>query len=300
MFLAILRPDLGVMHTWEHSGLWSGIFDQKQSLGIASAILVVFSLNLFLRTKEKIFLFQIGLGMITAVGSGSRGAVVLLITGMMCSMLAWSVRSILARKTVSWFPFILFLTASAGIVIFLVEGHFRLFGSDVTINSRTLIWHYGITFWRAVPLLGTGLEFWAAGDHSRQFVETFGWEVERGWVLDDFHNGYVTVLVETGVIGYLLLSVVTIRLCTKLSTVPIGRFEFSIVMTFMLMFYLIAFSETYFFRSTNFLQATFLFLLLKTASGQNRKSSIFAVPLSRFKLQQWVDLNEKPMQSIKN
>jgi O-antigen ligase len=250
------------MHTWYYRGAWAGAFTEKQSLGIASAVLASFSLNLFFQTGRKFLLVPIGLSVLTAIGSQSHGGIAMLAVGPAVSLGLWRVRATWFRRLVTSVPMLVIVTATGLIIVLLTSGRptLTMFNEDLDINSRTFIWQHGLQFWSNAPILGTGLNaFWHMPDYYFVFLRKYG------WMLDNFHNGYIETLVETGIIGYALLSAVSLRLMVSLERIAARRFECAAIGSFMVIFYVLNLSETFLLRSTNFVQVTFLFLLLKAA-----------------------------------
>ena len=260
--LVVFFPEVGLMHNWEHEGAWAGIFMEKQNLGIVGALLGVFGVNLFLLTKRLLYVCQILLSAICIVGSQSRGGLISFLVCALVAIVAWRARTSSFRVCLSLVPTGLLFLATAFIIVLIWTGdtYLTVFGSDLTMNSRTVIWQYGLEIWKSQPLLGTGLEFWFMDLYYFPFLET------HGWVLENFHNGYVEVLIQTGLVGYILLVLITFRLSEFGKARDISQFYFSITTSFMAFFYLVNMSESFFFRSTNFLQLTFAFMLLRLCS----------------------------------
>jgi O-antigen ligase len=261
--LIIFVPEIGLMHTWEHAGVWAGIFNQKQSLGIATAVLTSFSMNLFFYTGRKLFLFAIGLSFAVALGSGSRGGVAALIIGLVASVSIWRVRPARLQQWVAAVPLLVVCGVTILIISLLATGGeaLQIFGFDLDISSRTFIWQHGLQRWADAPFLGTGLDaFWHNDAYYFAFLKHYG------WVLNDFHNGYIEILSEAGLFEYFLMITITLRLTKRLRERVQFKFEYSTIASFMIIFYVLNASETFFLRSTSFMQTTFLFFLIKAAT----------------------------------
>jgi len=69
-------------------------------------------------------------------------------------------------------------------------------------TGRTLIWDMMIRYWEDHPWLGSGFgSFWNIGDNSPVYSYTKGWVTTIG----TGHNGYLDLLVQTGIIGAVLV-----------------------------------------------------------------------------------------------
>lgn len=260
VFLAILVPDIGVMHDWEHTGAWSGVFAQKQGLGIAAALLALLSLNLFCHTRQPLFLAEFLLSIVVTLGSTSRGSLVIITLATVVSLSLWLSRSAWPHRLVS-LSLVIIVGAATFLIIYLGTSgatELQLFGYETDISSRTVIWQHGLSYWTDAPILGSGLDaFWQNEIYYLPFLAA------QDWVLNDFHSGYLEILIETGIAGYVLMILVTLRLSAGLNSLPFGSFAFPTTAVFMLVFYILNISETFFLRSTNFVQLTFLFLIMK-------------------------------------
>jgi exopolysaccharide production protein ExoQ len=84
------------------------------------------------------------------------------------------------------------------------------FGKNATLTGRTYLWSQGLAAAAQAPLLGVGYQgYWVEGfpEAERLWAE-FYITAHTGF---HFHNTYVEVLVELGVVGVLLLALVLIR-----------------------------------------------------------------------------------------
>ena len=95
-------------------------------------------------------------------------------------------------------------------------------------------------------------------------------------MLDNFHSGYVSILVETGLIGFALLLALGFSLGARLqellrATSRANRLSLEMTAVFLVMFITINLTETYLSRSTNFLALLFTFLVVK----------VFEAPMSQ-------------------
>ena len=157
------------------------------------------------------------------------------------------------------------LVAVANIFYFVATGSqtIDVLGETYDFTERTFIWQYAIGLWSGRPMLGYGLNgFWS------QPVIYDGFQRLHGWVLDNYHDGYISLLVETGLVGFALFLALCVRISAKLHhlllSTPNGqRLSLEMTVAFLLMFFTINLTETYLSRSTNFLALLFAFLIVK-------------------------------------
>lgn len=264
LFLAVAVPDVGLLlNDWQHEGQWKGVFATKQGLGTVSAVFLVLA---FLRLSYRRSLFNVAscaLGLCCLLGSGSRGG------GVMAVVAVASL--ILVRRSPR------FASLVAGILLFgLVLGvlevayfsatgdaSIQVFGSDINLTERTYIWQYAIFHWGDRPYLGFGLNgFWTNDDILSLY------RTAHGWVLDNYHSGYMAITVETGLVGLALFSAMSVSLASRLRHLLLharsNRMSLEMTAGYVVMFFTINLTETYFLRSTNFMSVLLTFLMIKT------------------------------------
>lgn len=100
----------------------------------------------------------------------------------------------------------------------LTQNSFFSFISDSGLNSRISLWDAGLKIFTMFPVFGAG-----KGDLYRLIVEVSG---DRSYfttdyftniLIADMHNGYYSVLVTTGVIGFILFMIFMVRFVFRLS-----------------------------------------------------------------------------------
>lgn len=79
-----------------------------------------------------------------------------------------------------------------------------IFGKDSTLTGRTYLWQQGMETAGEYPILGIGYQgFWVQGfPKAESLWDDFGITGRSGF---HFHNTYIETMVETGIIGTLLL-----------------------------------------------------------------------------------------------
>ncbi len=149
-----------------------------------------------------------------------------------------------------------------------------------TSPNCTFIWQFALGMWRDRPLLGYGLNgFWTNPDIYYSYFRL------HGWVLDNYHDGYVAIIMETGIVGLTLFTITALKLTSRLhyllAVTPRGqRLSVEMTIVFMVMFFTINLTETYFLRSTNFLSVLFAFLVAKVfTAAEPRDQCVTVRPL---------------------
>ncbi len=262
--LVLFAPSIGIVQReWQHVGNWQGMFASKQGLGMVSAVFIAIALLRFIDRRHWFHGAMCVLGISCLLGSGSRGAGVMAVVAVSCLVLSRASRR-LAVLVLAIFGIVLTL-AVANILYLAVTGNrsIDLFGYDVNLTERTFIWQYALGSWLRRPLQGYGLNgFWTLP------TVYYGYLREHGWVLDNYHSGYVAILVETGLAGFSIFLATSLALAVKfhrlLTTTPeAGRLSLEMAVAFLIMFFTINLTETYLLRSTNFLALLFAFLVCK-------------------------------------
>ncbi|WP_022723578.1 O-antigen ligase [Rhodopseudomonas sp. B29] len=253
IFTALFIPRIGVDDSWMHNGQWQGIFASKQALGIFAAHLLLFA------TYRKIngggwieFVVVAGAAAAAVVGAGSRGGGALAVAA--CVALYLCARSTLPMKLIAIGPLLLSAFACLMILYLYSTGYdsFHVGNTTVDFTERSFIWQFAISHFNDAPLFGYGLNgFWTI----KQFYDYF--EQSHGWVLDNFHSGYLAILIETGLIGFALFLTATVLIVTRALLVIRHRTMFrqhcTLAIVFILLSYQINLTETNFLRSTSFL-----------------------------------------------
>lgn len=250
--IALFVPDIGVDHSWMHNGQWQGVFDSKQTLGFAGAYLMFFACYRKITGQGWLpFLVTFLLASTCVLMSESRGAGALALVA--CALVLTSLWSVRCMKVYAVLPCVMCIAASLLILYFYVTGYdsIHVFDSTIDFTERTFIWQYAIGHFDDAPLLGFGINgFWT----NPTIYDYF--EQNHGWVLDNYHNGYIAVLIETGFLGYLLFMASILLFSNKvlflISERAIDRFHCALIIGFVFLNCQTNFTETTFLRSTMF------------------------------------------------
>lgn len=209
---ALFFPSVGVEQTWLHHGKWNGLSSQKNVFALNVVLALIFlivSREMFSskRTKRRLVINSaICVLLFALLKSGARSGIMdlLIVLGVL------SVIRINWRATRVLLPTILICGGLLALFLLLFvvefEGKYIHIGNFVIdTSSRTTLWSFGfdaITQSELSILWGMGYGgFW-----TEIRLEEF--QRNNGWVLPNFHNGYLSAYFELGLIGIFLLLVV--------------------------------------------------------------------------------------------
>jgi len=287
LVVVLLFPDIGVATGWMQEGLWQGVFDSKQSLGLSGALLMFLACHNALRCGGKIqFLVLFALGATCVIGSGSRGGGVLALAAIASCYL--SRRSPRFGMLLAFGPIAMTIVAGALMAYIVSTGHDYLpwFDDQLNFTNRTQIWEYALRHLSDQPLFGFGLNgFWT----TPQFY--FGFLHEHDWVLDNYHSGYVAILTETGIVGMTLFALCALLFGFRMSWLRTNRLiaaaDYDLIVGYLNLMFLINFSETLFLRSTDFSEALLVAFFIASAGArlptpQPRLQPSLATPKRQF------------------
>jgi O-antigen ligase len=268
LVVVLLFPDIGVATGWMQEGLWQGVFDSKQSLGLSGALLMFLACHNALRRGGKIqFLVLFALGATCVIGSGSRGGGALALTAIVSCYL--SRRSPRFGALLAFGPIAMTIVAGALMAYFVSTGHDYLpwFDDQLNFTNRTQIWEYALRHLSDHALFGFGLNgFWT----TPQLY--FGFLHEHDWVLDNYHSGYVAILTETGIVGMTLFALCALLFGFRMSWLRANRLipqaDYDLIVGYANLMFLINFSETLFLRSTDFSEALLVAFFIASAGAR--------------------------------
>jgi O-antigen ligase len=223
LIVVVLFPGRGVETGWELEGDWRGIAGQKNGLGAISALALVAALSLPLSTAWKNRLFAIltrlsavAITAVCLVNSGSRGGMLAAAIGIGSIVLAYLPR---VMQRVLFLLFIALVIPLVNLTVPTLEltaDQIGVLGTTIDTSNRTTLWFFGLDQLGQRPLAGFGIEGFWTPERVQSFKDIYG------WVLDNFHNGYITILIEGGVFGLLLL-LLAISFIVLLFMVSVGN-----------------------------------------------------------------------------
>jgi exopolysaccharide production protein ExoQ len=266
--VVLFFPGIGVATGWLQEGLWQGVFESKQSLGLSGALLMFLACHNALRRGGMIqFLVLFGVGATCVIGSGSRGGGVLALAAIASCYL--SRRSPRFQTLLAFGPIAMTIVAGTLMAYIVSTGHDYVpwFDDRLNFSNRTLIWEYALRHLSDRALFGFGLNgFWT----TPQFY--FGFLHEHDWVLDNYHSGYVAILTETGIIGMTLFALCALLFGFRMSWLRMNRLipqaDYDLIVGYANLMFLINFSETLFLRSTEFYEALLVAFFIASSGAR--------------------------------
>lgn len=205
IFLALAIPAMGI-HSTDHPGAWKGSYGYKNLLG---AIMVISSFTFFLLPVERGNWLQqtykwSGLGLSIALILLSTSKTSLVVSILLFSILffyrnyRWH-----GKVTVIFLDlFILVLGGVGTVVIGSWTEILTALGRDPTLTGRTPMWGIALTRLMERPFLGFGRgAFWAPGS---PYALEAGLAVAPGFIPPHAHNGFIDIILDTGIIGFTL------------------------------------------------------------------------------------------------
>ncbi|KRR10477.1 hypothetical protein CQ12_10495 [Bradyrhizobium jicamae] len=202
--MAVAFPNYGIhqvsdsIHQDDHVGRWRGVFAHKNQLGAAASISVFTFLFLprLINASVGFRVICIGSAIVCLISAQSAGSWIAL-----CMLLVyyWLIGGVHASR--STLLLIVFGVSAFAFTAFSFFGEdlVALVGRDATFSGRTYIWHIVFDAVWQKPLLGYGY-YAATVDFIRPLLVG-----AMGQAAVDAHNGYLDVLLGTGIVGLALL-----------------------------------------------------------------------------------------------
>jgi exopolysaccharide production protein ExoQ len=223
LFIAICNVTIGVHGVDQTSGeyVFLGIFPSKNILALYSAILMIVSLALlFERDQRPLYRFIFGAGLlagtVSLIQANSAGTTVFAVLSVAVTLFLRLLHRLPSEvRILVLIAIVLFSLGGAAAISLVVTDKavvLDALGKDASLTGRTELWD---SAWKLIdisPLLGVGYEgFWQVGNP----------EAERLWFISNvpsgagfnFHNLYLNVWVELGLIG---LAIVVLTFASRL------------------------------------------------------------------------------------
>lgn len=271
--VAVLVPSIGVETGWEHEGKWRGLLAQKNGLGALAAETVITGLALPLKRNSHGATqfwavagraFIIILSALAVYMAGSRGGQLLCLVGV-ASLLIAQAPKLLQRVLLLATVFVSVPVINLAVSTFWIDADkIGVVGMTINTNNRTTIWEYGLRQMEGRELFGFGVNGFWTPERMTAFQDV------HGWVLDNFHNGYVTLLVENGAVGFALF-VLGLAFTYLLMLISIGVLKDGIVA--------LAFAHLNTFALSN---------VVENVAGRSTSISIFIFSVTAFSLRHYV------------
>ncbi len=267
----LVLPEIGIVQTGMHEGQWSGLFESKQSLGAVGALVIFFAgYRLMTRRRWLPFLLTVSVALACVVGSGSRGAGATAVAAILFLYVVQG--SPRLGRLMAFGPVAMTLVACALLGhLYATDGHyFVVFGEPIDLTQRTFIWHHALERFDANPLLGYGLNgFWSVDTILHAFMR------EHGWVLDNYHSGYLAILTETGLVGMALylawIFMFGARMARWIGRDALPPAHLNLIVAYMNLIFFFNVTETFFLRSTNLMAVMMAAFFFVSAQALDRR-----------------------------
>ena len=213
----IVNPEVGTQLRSGSDDLWRGLMADKNIAGMLSAVtLVVFGFG-----KGRIPLpLRYGImaaALLFLVQSWSRTAIIALVAsvavGISLTLMRLTVRNAMAkhRKSITYVASTIAGFLVVAVLVLTIERDFLVSLTDnaSSVSLRNTIWRPLIQYYLDHPILGSGYgAYWDASVRPEN-VEAYA---TQRWLIrvDQGHNGYLDLLVQTGLPGLILALLATI------------------------------------------------------------------------------------------
>lgn len=209
-FYAFFYPDIGIMNYYNIQGAWRGIFWHKNHLGVMaafSALTCMLETAIAYQSRDKrgmVLWSAISLlSILIVVQSDSVAAImtVIAIFGLLALGLLWlNFKARLTRRNYAVLAALLGITL---VVLFLrLDDIFGLFNRNTSLTGRIPMWNYLFSaYFSQRPFWGYGFNaFWYIESHQLAVQAAAGYPDPI--IIAD--NGFIDILINTGVVGFLL------------------------------------------------------------------------------------------------
>lgn len=178
---------------------FKGLYPHKIHAGIYNSIGYLLSLYFYKRTNSlKYYIFSYFF-MAAVLASGSSLALTAFIAVFFIPPTIQKLYRVIGKKG------LIFVSVFLALVIFLVFYFdvwtyiLMLLGRDASLTGRTEIWDFGFRYISAHPLFGGGYDVFFEDDLNAPAQAL--WSESDYYNAPSFHNGYIQILAETGIIG---------------------------------------------------------------------------------------------------
>lgn len=209
--LIMFDPNLAKLNNRVFLGAWRGIFWHRNHFGSLMALFsCLFLLKLALDFHKKWLAFLwLAFFLISAILVwGSRSAtgvlVFIILNGLLALLFIWlKYQKQLSKRHYAWL--LVFFGGGLIVALFNLEFVFGLLGRNTTMTGRTPLWADLISrVWMERPFLGYGFgALWNQESFRMALTERHGW----GYMIYFGDNGYLDILLNTGIIGFFLFLV---------------------------------------------------------------------------------------------
>ena len=228
-----------------------GIFSSKNYLAINTAMCMALALTLSINkkidyTSRALGVLLLVISTLVLIKAKSLGAIIFVIGSILISFFIVYYQNLsldsFTRSKFNWFLFFTFLFLMLVIIFSLVNGSFNEFmyniGKDPTLTGRTLLWERAINLIAEKPLLGVGFQslFYIGNNVAEDIWAIHHVPSGAGF---NFHNMYVDISVELGLLGlflYLVFIIMVIRKIFNFKHITLGSSHFFAVVVMSYLF----------------------------------------------------------------
>ncbi|OYU51264.1 MAG: hypothetical protein CFE27_13195 [Alphaproteobacteria bacterium PA1] len=203
--LAIAVPSIGQM-TDILQGAWSGVWGEKQAMGMYAALLILASLALALSNRKYWpCLFLVPLSLVAIIGTTGKTAILMSFMGIAVLSVGWLVQKDLRVAIAT-----LWTTIVVGCVAIyaLTQGKelvFRLLGRTPDFTGRTEVWREVAYVADKRPMTGYG--FHAVWEDQTSTAGPYQWIADgTGFFPQNAHSSWLDVTLQLGLPGLVLLA----------------------------------------------------------------------------------------------
>ena len=212
--LSVVAVALDWQYSTDRRGRMTGVFYNRNSLGLVASMLLVSSALLWWQRRfdgrvRWIALVLVAVSVTVWWRSGSATSMIAAVSGLLAA--AWLVgftrSSGGVRRVLAWIPVVLVVVVTAAVVW--REWFADLIGRDATFTGRTSTWGLLVDTWARRPLVGFGFFAGWFDPELRDGLRAIGY---NHW---EAHNGYLEVLLGAGVVGVAIVGwlVVSVGRC---------------------------------------------------------------------------------------
>lgn len=189
---------------------FKGLFPHKIHAGIFSIIGFSISRYFYFITHKRIYIYISTLFSIGILASGSSLALAIFVTILIIVPLLQFIKNKFGSSGV-YLSLILILSTSItlyfnGFTEYILES----LGRDKGLTGRTSIWEFGINYISENPLIGSGFNTFF-NEELKSPAQVL-WRKQEYYQAPSFHNGYIELLAETGLVGsfpFLMIIIIT-------------------------------------------------------------------------------------------
>lgn len=211
--LMVIAPQIAVESRWPNEGALTGIYVHKNILG--SVMLLGLLTHLFASRQTRqpaMTLLWVGGYLLAILLTRSSTALVLAAVVLIYFFAVRRWRQLDRRRQHLRLTGITILGVVISPLLFVnFNNILASIGRDDTLSGRDRLWTGAIAAWRDETTLGHG---WGTafreGDRAAHIIQS-----HMGWVVPHAHNGYLSVLVQLGVVGLALAAMASLALITR-------------------------------------------------------------------------------------